>query len=314
MDEVWNYYLDNFHTILKHIPYHEKIITMFATQLDILSNTILYSHSGLPLELLYYTAFKQKYGQFKINRLLWDKEVIYNETPYFFEIDLSIPQQPKDLIKFTELIKHIATNPCIHSNRHIIIIRHIDYIVNNNKFYDFRVLFERYSANVLFICTTHFFSKLEQPIQSRFHCIRVPLFSIPEFVATFSELNLTYHDYLKKNSCRNLYFALYIHYLSIHIPTAITEEFCSYNCPTIYEFLNAKKISMQSIRDFTHKISINDSSIKNISDDIIKSLKTKEQKQEFIAFAAHIDQLLSMTDGYRKPLYIEYLFHIGISI
>jgi len=312
MDEIWNNYLDNFKNIIDEVPYHKKIIRMIIDQLDVLPNTMLYSHTGFPLELLYYTAFKEKFGKFKINKLLWDKEVLYNETPYFFEIDLSIPQQPKDLVKFIEFIKHIVKNPCIHSSRHIIVIKHIDYIVNNNKFYDFRVLFERFSSTTLFICTTHFYSKLEQPIKSRFFSVRVPLFTVKEFVATFEKLNLTYHPILEKNNCQNVYFALYIHYLSINIPNAITEEFCTYNCPTIYEFLkNKPKPSMENIRDFAHKISINDSSIKNISEDLMNFVD-KKNRMEFLGYATFIDHLLSLTDGYRKPLYIEYLFHMAI--
>jgi hypothetical protein len=128
MDELWVYYFDNFKNVLHHLPYHKKVIDMFINQLDTISNTILYSHKGIPLELLYYTAFKKKFGNYIINKLVWDKDVLYNETPYFFEIDLSIPQQPKDLMKFTELIKHMVMHPCIHARRHIIIIKHIDYI------------------------------------------------------------------------------------------------------------------------------------------------------------------------------------------
>lgn len=311
MDELWVYYFDNFKNVLHHLPYHKKVIDMFINQLDTISNTILYSHKGIPLELLYYTAFKKKFGNYIINKLVWDKDVLYNETPYFFEIDLSIPQQPKDLMKFTELIKHMVMHPCIHARRHIIIIKHIDYIVNNNKFYDFRVLFERYSENALFICTTHFYTKLEIPIRSRFFGIRIPLFTVDEFIATFRDLNLVYHDTLAKNLCQDLYFALYIHYLIKNIPEVVTEEFCTYNCPTICDFLKNKKLTMENIRDFTHKISINDSSIKNITMDLMESVPQK-YRAEFLSHAAHIDHLLASTDGYRKPLYIEYLFHLAI--
>jgi len=311
MDELWKYYFDNFKNILEYVPKHKKIIDIFIEKLDLISNVILYSHKGFPLELLYYTAFKEIFGNYKINKLIWEKDVIYFETPYFFEIDLSIPQQPKDLVKFTELIKHMVLNPSIHTKKHIIIIRHIDYITNNNKFYDFRVLFEKYSNNALFICTTHFYNKLEIPIRSRFILIRVPLFTVSEFVVTFEKLNLTYHEILQRNNCQDLYFALYVHYLNKEMPEVLTEEFCIYNCPTIYDFMKNKNLSMENIRDFTHKISINDSSVKNIALDLLHFIPDKN-KMNFISYAANIDHLLSSTDGYRKPLYIEYLFHLAI--
>jgi hypothetical protein len=304
MDDIWLSFISNFESILEFIPYHANIINILSNELDKLSNILLYSPRGFPLDLIYITAFKKRFGIFKKNPLIWDKDVQYNESPYFFEIDLSLPSQPKDLVKLTELIKHIANSSCIHFHKHIIVIKHIEFIINNNKSFDFRVLFERYSKNVLFICLTHHYSRLETPIKSRFISFRIPLLTTSQIVATFSKLNLHFHPILQESQCRDLYFALYIHYLYIHQPSSITPQFCTYKCPNIALLPNNP--SIEDIREITHKISINDSSICDITSDLLLHTKNKHL---FISTAAHIEHLLVNTEFYRKPLYIEYLFH-----
>lgn len=313
MDDIWKHFLLHFPNVLHLLPQHQKVVNILNTKSEELPNILLYSHNGFPLEIIYDAAFKQTYGDYKKTKIIWDKEVIYYETPYYFEIDLALPQQPKDLVQLTELIKHIANNPCIHAKRHIFAMRNIDLIVTNNKFYDFRVLLERYSKNILFICTTYNISKLEMPIRSRFQAIRLPLLQVSELIMIFGRMELSFHEYLEKYDCRDVYFALYVHYLSKYMPDIITEEFCSYKNPIIYNFLakNKTPLSLEDIREITHKISIDDASIIDITMDLAKIIKPTDIPL-LIKYAASIDHALSTTEGYRKPLYVEKLFNVAI--
>lgn len=95
----------------------------------------------------------------------------YIETDYYFEIDCFHPDFTNVLIDF---LLHICRHKCIHLARHIIFLRNIDYFHRNNS-QSLRVLFERFSQNVLFICSTRHVNKVERPLLSRMQLYRIPL-------------------------------------------------------------------------------------------------------------------------------------------
>lgn len=95
----------------------------------------------------------------------------YIETNYYIEIDCLHPDFSNVLL---ELLLTISKHKCIHMERHIIFLRNIEYFHRNNS-QSLRVLFERFSHNVLFICSTRHINKIEPPILSRMQLYRVPI-------------------------------------------------------------------------------------------------------------------------------------------
>lgn len=95
----------------------------------------------------------------------------YIETDYYIEIDCFHPDFTNVLL---DLLLTISKHKCIHLERHIIFLRNIDYFHRNNS-QSLRVLFERFSHNVWFICSTHHINRIEQPLLSRMQLYRIPL-------------------------------------------------------------------------------------------------------------------------------------------
>jgi hypothetical protein len=222
--------------------------------------------------------------------------------------------------------------------KHYIVIKHVDLL--SSLFCDFRIILEKYSHNVIFICTTHYITRLEPPIRSRFSTFRIPLFTFEEIQNIFSNyLNISMNDYLFETKPRNIVKALFISEIERHPLSSeiLTKEFVEYNFPPFVEFIkeyNKNKNNLDDIRGLSYKccqynISIlqivqdfirlvdlgtyyinirSQSSEDNISEldnniDIIK----KKLKCEIIKIGTDIDYLLSQTNKCKEPLYIENL-------
>ena len=89
---------------------------------------------------------------FKKNQCIWQKELVYFETPYFLEVDFCHVGQPKDTATIINFLKEIITHSSLTCEKRIIILYNIHVICNKNKSYPFRVLLERFSNNNIFIC------------------------------------------------------------------------------------------------------------------------------------------------------------------
>lgn len=320
MDELWGYFTNNFEThVLPQLPQHNNIINVlkkyilnggiYETQ-----NVLLYGASGFPVHLLWETIFKEMFNtEYNKNTINWRNKVNYIETPYFFEIDMADPSNPKELDIISNFLKELVQHPCVHSRRHIIIMHNIEKLCARRSSYGFRVLLERYSSNAIFICTTHHYGSIESPLLSRCINIRVPLPTIEEISKIMTSLNLVHHPLLKTNVCRDIYFTLYTHWLHTHMPEQITEEFCKYDTIGIVDLMkNKKKNTIEDIRSFVSKISVHDPSISKIATDILNTISSNKKKLEFVKRAAHIDYMCSTTEGHRKPLYIELLINIAL--
>ena len=68
---------------------------------------------------------------------------------------------------------------------------------------------------------------------------------------------------------------------------------------------------MEDIRKITQKISIHDGSFNMIAHDLLLFYKNESDilKYHIVEYCTEIDHSCSMTEEYRKPLYIEYLLH-----
>jgi hypothetical protein len=324
MDEIWASVKSNFEVCLQHIPYHNNISNRIA-ELDFRSNPniLFYGCKGIPFDFIWETALRKKFGTYTKTQYVWQKSVTYYETQYFFEIDLLYPHQTKDMNTFSEFIKSLITHPCIHEDRHIIILKSIEQISDKLRATALRVLLERYSKNAFFICTTTHIGGIEGPLQSRFLLIRCPVFTIEEIEACFISLGRIYHPLLRKSKrYYDFYYALFISWLAEKYPNDVTESLCLYNLPLFYEFLQttiASLPSMEDIRKITQKICIHNGTFQMISEDLLQFYDSIQHpticndicklKEYIVTACSEVDHMCTVTEEYRKPLYVEFLLH-----
>ena len=177
--ERWDRFNSHFTEILeKYLPIQNKLLHGMNGNLEIMPNILMYGVFGFPLDLLWKEALLRRFGinKFMPVSCVWGKDIQYMETPYYIHIDLENPSMPRDIEVLQGFLKSVITSKNIISERHIIILENIDCFVNKNTNMNaFRVLLERFSKNVWFICTTYRIGKMESPLKSRFYCIRVPL-------------------------------------------------------------------------------------------------------------------------------------------
>jgi hypothetical protein len=224
------------------------------------------------------------------------------------------PHQTKDMDLFSEFIKNLINHPCIHEDRHIIILKSVDQISDQRRSTALRVLLERYSKNAFFICTTSNISRIEEPLRSRFLLIRCPIFTPDEMEGCFTALGQVYHPLLREAESYDFYYALFISWLAKNYPEDVNESMCFYNLPFFHDFLittREKQPSMEEIRKITQQISIHNGSFKMILHDLLLFYKDSENDKKYIicTHCTKIDAMCSSTEEYRKPLYIEYLLH-----
>jgi DNA polymerase III delta prime subunit len=220
--------------------------------------------------------------------------------------------------------------------KHYIFIKHIDLL--SSLFCDFRIILEKYSNNVVFICTTHFITKLETPIKSRFSTFRIPLFTFDEIQNIFNNyLNISMNDYLQEIKTRDIIKALFISEIERHPSSSeiLTKEFVEFNFPPFVDFIksyNKNKNNLYDIRGLSYKCCQYNVSILQIIQDFIKlvdygtfylnirysqpydinnvndmDIIKKNLKLEIIKIGLDIDYLLSQTNKCKEPLYIENL-------
>lgn len=274
-------------------------------------NILIYSKYGFPLDLFLDEIIKKKYNiknEIYRTELVWNKNIIYNENKFFFEIDLMNPQLPKDFSFLNEFILTILKTKNILFNKHLIIIKHINIL--RNQFSVLKILLENFSKNVFFICTTYNISNIENAILSRFTYFRIPLFKTEEIESIFEKhLNIKLNKYLVDNRCRNIIFALFISDVEKKQPELITKEFCTFNYPPLYKFIkNFKKNSksLNEIRIFSYNCFQYNIKIIDILSDILKIIPNKD-KANIIKIASEIENKLILTNKGREPIYIENL-------
>jgi len=243
------------------------------------------------------------------------------------------PENIKNIEKITSFLLHIISSKNVKMKKHYIVIKHIDLL--SSLFCDFRIILEKYSHNVVFICTTHYITRLEPPIKSRFSTFKIPLFTFEEIQNIFSNyLNISMNDYLFETKPRNIVKALFISEIERHPSSSevLTKEFVEYNFPPFVDFIkdyNKNKNNLDDIRMLSYKccqynisiLQITQDFIRlvdlgtyyiniryNLSENIINDIDIKKNlKCEIIKIGTDIDYLLSQTNKCKEPLYIENL-------
>ena len=331
LEEVFPYIIDNnkrYKIILKNILLSSN-------------NKLLYTPIGFPIDSFLNTLLIQIFNiklPFNKTEHIWEKSIIYIENQHYIDIDLMNPENIKNIEKITSFLLHIISSKNVKMKKHYIVIKHVDLL--SSLFCDFRIILEKYSHNVIFICTTHYITRLEPPIRSRFSTFRIPLFNFEEIQNIFSNyLNISMNDYLFEIKPRNIVKALFISEIERHPSSSeiLTKEFVEYNFPPFVEFIkeyDKNKNNLDDIRGLSYKCCQYNISILQIIQDFIRlvdlgtyyiNIKSKSSEEniseldnniddikknlkcEIIKIGTDIDYLLSQTNKCKEPLYIENL-------
>lgn len=305
IDTIWNKIIINIDEINEIIDGYSKI-SNFIMNLNF-NNVLLYGTKTTPFEFLWEYPLLNKYKHHK-NSCIWEKEVMYNETPLFFEIDAGVPNQTKNVYKVVEFIKTVVCHPCIHNDKHLIIIKNIEIFIKIDA-QSIRVILEKYSLNARFICTTNHYGNIETPILSRFHCIRIKLPNIVEIEKICNIIEIDILPIVKKTKCQNIYKVVYIHWISKFVNAQILEKLLIYNNPIIPENLEKiKKTSItEQLRTLSQQLLISNESISRIAEDLIQLYPKKILN--IIKIAAEIDHMSILSSGGRDMIFIEYLLN-----
>ncbi len=301
---LWNKFNNNFREIIQNIDDYNKILNF---SINFSYNLLFYSCVGFPFDLFIDEIIKAKFGISQIYRkeILWNKSIIYNENQYFFEIDLDNPNMNKKFKDLTEMLLFIIKSRNINNKKHLIIIKNIDKL--NEYFFSFRIILERYYNNCYFICTTNQISKIENPIKSRFSLIRFRLFTNNEIQSIFiNNLKIPLNNWLIKNNCRNIFFAIFIGQVELNEPLLINEDFCNLTYPPLRDFLKSK-YTLNDIRQLSYKYSQYDLNIKDLVMDLLYI--NKHKKNLIIENAVQLELLLIQSNRGREPIYLETLLN-----
>ena len=301
---LWSKFKFNFANIINDIPEYKK---NFDFLVNYNQNVILYSYYGFPFDLFIDEIIKKKFNLTTIYRkeLLWNKIIIYNENQYFFEIDLDNPNMPKKYNLISNMLLEIIKTKAINSEKHLIIIKNIDKL--KEQFFAFRIILERFFNNCYFICITNQISKIENPIKSRFALFRFPLFTTNQISTIFNNyLQINLNPYLIKNNCRNIIFAIFIAQTEIYEPLLVDENFCSLNYPPFKDFLKSN-YNLKDIRQLSYKFCQYNLGIKEITLDLLKL--NKKNYNEILKNAVKLEELLTLSNKGREPIYIEALLN-----
>jgi DNA polymerase III delta prime subunit len=307
---------DTYRVILNHIllsPNNKLLYTPIGFPIDTFLNIVL-------VRMLNITA------PFNKTEHMWEKNIIYVENQHYIDIDLMNPENMKNIEKITPFLLHIISSKNVKMKKHVIVIKHIDLL--SSLFCEFRIILEKFSHNVVFICTTHYITKIEAPVKSRFSIFRIPLFTFAEIQTIFQDyLQISMNDYLVETKPRNIIKALFLSEIERHPSSTelLTKEFIELNYPPFVEFLrafNKNKNNLEDIRALSYKCCQFNISILQIIQDFLRLVDfdnyyvnirdcrddhKNKLKCDIIQIGVEIDYLLSQTNKCKEPLYIENL-------
>lgn len=305
------------------LPRHSGLLLGMEGDLATMPNILLYGSYGFPHDLLWKEAIRRR---FDVARLLpspctWGKDLQYTETPYYIQVDMNHPTIPKDIETLQDFLKAVITTRSITAERHIIILENIDALVHKTASMNtFRVLLERFSKNVWFICTTYHVGMLEPPLRSRFQGLRVPLPTEEENRAILQLLDGTPAQPAAAPAAapapsRNLIHAL--------VTPAYPDEYMRWlSCrvfPPIADFvLNTPSPTIEAVRAITYKAFQCGVSLAELAMDIIEACTRRGDSDEALfritKELAHYEHMATQSKGMRTLLYMEYMVHYATVI
>jgi hypothetical protein len=298
VDTAWNVFIDKFDTYFEQLPCKKPIDSLCSAKFAGCPNVLLYS-AGFPVHLVIKNMISQMFGSYSLSPKTIDT-IIFDESVYHFEIDFSLPTQCLELEKINEFVKNIIIHSCIHNDRHIIILHHIDILLRHlGAFQMFRVFLERYYNNVIFICTTKKVTQIEAPLLSRFLSIRIPLFTEEQIAHIFTDLGLSVPQHIPAHMKRNLSYCIF---------ASCTNYSSNLRYPFLRDYFGTTtQPSMEQLRSLTLKLHTYNVSISDLVCDLM--IIYEKKRETILAIGTQIDWMLSSTNSNRRPLYIEYLLN-----
>lgn len=300
--QLWQKFVYNFDNIIKSYPDYLNRANLILSSLTSGCNVLVFSPVGFPLDLYLKFVATLKYSTFTKKECIYDRHVVYHETPHFIEIDFSHPSNRKVMDHVQSLIMTIVQTSCIHDTFHLIICKHVDLIDDPHSF---RVILERFNKNAKFLCTTTSLSKLEAPIKSRFFTIRVPLFTCQQIQEIMSQIG----GQLDKMQCRNIIKCIGLS--DLHNNGHDISLVATYVYPPVRDFMVNKNYTILSIREFSNKVCSHGVPLPLFVQDLLMHVP-ESKKRSFIQYAAELEHMLVQTNGGRQPLYYELLMYIAI--
>lgn len=303
---LWTVFSKKFKDILNEDDYYSSLLK-FLSSYD--NNILLYGSHGFPIELFIDEVIKAKFNISDIYKkeTLWNKDFIYFYSQYFIEIDMMNPSILKNSSAVPNFITSIIKSRHVNNSKHLFVIKNIENM-SSNDFSNFRIIFEKYSKNVYFICTTHKITKIDTPVQSRFNLFRMPTFKHDNIVSIFDRhLGHSLNNHLIEIRTRNIISCIFISQVEIEEPSLVSKEFCTLHYPPICDFVkdfDKKKFDVEAIRHFSYKCFQYKIEIPEILKDLLQILPARK-KLKAIAYASSIDHSLHTTNKAREPLYIE---------
>jgi DNA polymerase III delta prime subunit len=269
----------------------------------------LYGPQGFPTDLFINEILQDRYNIQHLHKTecTWGKEIIYYHNPYFLEINLMHPTVNKNLTSICKFLIDIIKNKNISNEKHCIIIKNID-LLDKEDFSSYRIILERYSSNVCFICTAHNIDRIDVPVKSRFTLVRMPLFTHQEIIDIFHIMRIKLNDHIiDSKHWRNIIKAIFITELERN-GTEITQDFCQLNFPPLLEFAEKKNHTITDVKTFSYKCFQYNITIREIVCDLLNIkglLKSKKAKMNLIKNASNIEYNLKQAKKGREPIYLE---------
>lgn len=316
----WDFLQANFKDILgKFLPYHSNALYAMLGDVSSVPNILLYGVYGLPLDLMWKDGLRRRLN---IDRLpdaagcTWNKEVHYMETPYYIHVDLENPYTTADIDRLQEFLKTIITTRSILCERHTIVLENIDSILCNATSRNaFRVLLERFSKNVWFVCTTYHVSRLEPPLISRFCSIRCPLPTEDQVVAIteYIDNSCKVQDCRRLAGTRNLVRAISIEPYDLEGIEGM-EWIAHLTFPPVGDYiLGTKEPTVEGIRAVIYKAYQCGVSLPELASDILDSCCRRGDNDATIGRIARelgkCEHMAVQSKGMRTLLYMEYMLH-----
>lgn len=275
--QKWNEFIIKFIDLINTNEPYKKIIENGNAITKI--NTLFYGIKGFPKKELIKCILDNEYKkEFKQNQKQYCS-IQYIESRHYIEIVLFKEQIINHII---ELINNIIKTKHINVNeKHIIILHNIEVIKNQIPF---RILFERYIKNAVFICSTNQISKIEMAIKSRFFGIRIPLLTKSQIKILFKEEFL---NILENN--RNIYHHFFM--IELQRKNKMKDKYIALlNYPPL-SLIKIEKTD--NILEVTHKIIQKyieyDNTIENLTNDLLHLLVNDYDKMKIISIAVNYE-------------------------
>lgn len=225
----------------------------------------------------------------------------YLMHPRYFLFNLLNPDIPKDGGVLLDFLREILPASNIHQAKHIVVIEHVDVLCTAQNTHVLRVLFERYSKNVWFICTTHRINLMEPPIRSRFLAVRVPLPSESANAAIADALGIP------RLRTRNTTLMLWSAMRGADPDTSASGTL---NYPPLRAFLAQRSHALQDVRDLANTLFKTNIPFR----DVLMDLLTLRPAAPDVGALADLEHQYHARKRGHDAIYYELALHLGIGM